>query len=50
MSKFCLIGQNSSSNQRSGMILKDQIPNFGAGALHARQSFNFQNKSKGPKY
>ena len=35
--KFFLIGQNRSTNQRSGMILEVQIQNFGAHACCARQ-------------
>ena len=37
--EFFLIGQNRSSNQRSGIILEVQIRSFGA---RARQSFRFQ--------
>ena len=39
--EFILIGQNRSSNQRSGMILKVQIRSFSA-PVHTHQSFNFQ--------
>ena len=46
--EFCLIGQNRSTNQSSGMILEVQIQNFSALALGAHQSFSFQKIPGGP--
>ena len=44
-----LIGQNRSTNQRSGMILEVQIQIFGARArAHSHQSFHFQKIPGGP--
>ena len=37
--EFFFLGQNRSSNQRSGMILEVQIQNFGAGACALKLSF-----------
>ena len=47
---FFLIGQNRSSNQRSGTILEVRFQNFGARASAHASKFPFSNKSRGSKY
>ena len=50
MWKFFLIGQNRSTNQRSGMILEVQIQIFGVRTSARRSKFSFSKNSRGPKY
>ena len=50
---FFLIGQNRSSNQRSGIILEVQFQNFDVCALRTGAcmlKFSFSKNSRGPKY
>ena len=48
MWNFFLIGQNGSSNQRSGLILEVSISKFCSLPSHARQSFHFEKILGGP--